>query len=129
MAVFYTATVSSVDYGFNFIDKEIEIDALADKAVSVNLKIAIREAEASEPGIVFDQIVNTVNPTTLDPVGPIETDLSLILLDTWRVLSLKTSGVFTLAGGNNVNELTGVDVFAPNNLVTLVNNVSQASTQ
>lgn len=127
MTVAYTATVNLIDYGFDFFDKEIEIDALADSIPAADLKIACREAEASTNGMVADQLMVTANPVTLDPVEGVSTALTIILQSTWRILSLATDGAFTLGGGNIVNVATGGDVFSSNVLADMINNLSQAA--
>lgn len=72
----------------------------------------------------FDQIANFGNPVTL--TASTSTFLNVILLSTWKVLTLSTSGTFTVGSGNTVHITDGVDIFAPNSLVTLVNNTSAA---
>lgn len=129
MAVNQTITVNSIDYGFDYTDSEIEVEATADDVSADDLKQAIRESEWSATGIVFADVIDTGNPIVLDPVGGVSTALNIILQGAWRLLTLKTSGTFTTTGGNVVRHDTGVDIFATNNLVTAVNNVSQAGTR
>ena len=129
MTVGYVATVNSIEYGFDFFDKEIEIDATASGIPAADLKIACREAEASTNGMVADQLLVAANPVVLDPSGPVSTALTLILQSTWRILSLANSGSFTLGGGNIVNVATGGDVFSSNVLADMINNLSQAAVQ
>lgn len=125
MSAAYIATVNGKDFGFDFVDQEIEVEAIVTDALAAELKVAIREAEASEAGIMYDQIGNMGNPVVLDPAGPISTALTVILLDSWRILSLAASGTFTVAGGNTVNVATGADIFASNTSVDMINRLSQ----
>lgn len=130
MAVEYVATVNGTDYGFDWVDQEIEVEAGVANIVADDLKDAIREAEATAVGMSYDDIMSGAgDPTILDPAQGIATDRSVILLSGWRVLSLSTTGTFTLGGGNIVNIVTGVDVLGQNTQITSINNVSQAGTR
>ena len=129
MAVQVVISVNSKDFGFDFIDEEIEVDAGTDNATADELKEAIRKAEWSFQGIVFDKIADTSNPVLLEPSSANSTALSIILQDLWRVLSLKTSGNFSVSGGNTVRFDTGADIFGDNPLVNMVNVLSQAATR
>jgi len=129
MSTFYTATVGTTDYGFDFITQNIEIENLITLVTADDLKVAIREAEASVEGIVFNQIATTGNPVSLDPASGSSTALNVILLENWGILSLSTSGAFTMSGGNVVNVTNGVDIFSSNPLVNTTNNTSQAGTR
>lgn len=124
MAVSYTATVALTDYGFDWVDKEIEVEAAIAAVSAADLKTAIREAEASEAGIVFEQIGTTFNPVVLTLTT--STFLSLVLTDPWKLLSLSVSGVLVVGDGNVVSNSDGIDIFAANVNVTYVNNTSAA---
>lgn len=124
MAVSYTTTVGTTDYGFDWVDSEIEIEALVEDVSAADLKTAIRRAEADVQGIVWDSIADTFNPVTLTPTS--STFLNVILFDPWKVLSLSTGGSFTVGDGNVVSQSDGVDIFAANVLVSKINNTSSA---
>lgn len=124
MAVSYTATVGTTDYGFDWVDQEIEIEAGVAEITAADLKSAIREAEADVQGIVWPAIAQTFNPVTLTATA--STFLNVILIDAWKILTLSTSGSFSVGEGNVVAEIDGIAIFAPNNLVANVNNTSSA---
>ena len=124
MAVSYTTTVGTTDYGFDWVDQEIEIEAGVAEITAADLKTAIRRAEADVQGIVWDSIAETFNPVTL--TASASTFLNVILADAWKLLTLSTSGSFSVGEGNVVAELDGIAIFAPNNLVANVNNTSSA---
>lgn len=124
MAVTHTETVNGTDYGFDFDDQEIEVEAGVASSSAADLKEAIRAAEASVVGIVWPDIVDTANPVVL--TASTSTFLVNKLLDMWKILSLSVSGTFTVEDGNTVSDADGIDIFAPNVNVTLVNNTSAA---
>lgn len=128
MAVFVTINEGGIDYGFDFIDQEIEISAIADSIPAADLKQAIRRAEWSQDGMVFPDIAETKNPTVLDPVNNVSDAQTVILLNLWRVLTLKSSGLFIVTEGNTVRFDTGVDIFASNPSVNSSNIVSAFAT-
>ena len=120
----YNTTVNGIGFSFNFDNEVLSIDALTERLDADSLQIAAREAETSEMGIVFPQIINTSGKVTLDSES--ETGLNVVLQNTWLILSLKTSGLFTVSGGNVVSDINGVEIFAPNPTVDTQNNTSQA---
>lgn len=128
MAVFVTINEGGIDYGFDFIDQEIEVQSIADSIPAADLKSAIRRAEWSRDGMVFPDIAETKNPTVLDPVNNVSDAQTVILLDLWRILTLKASGLFIVTEGNTVRFDTGVDIFASNPTVNAANIVSAFAT-
>lgn len=128
MAVLYTATVGTTDYGFDWEDQEIEVEAGVTSVTATDLKTAIKEAEHSEIGIIFPDIGTFGNPVTLDATDNVETALNVILLEAWVIQSLSVSGSLTVGGGNVVNQALGGLIFATNNSVQFVNRLSAAAT-
>jgi hypothetical protein len=124
MAVIHTETIGTTDYGFDFADQEIEVEAGVVSTVAADLKLAIRQAEASQDGIVFDNIAETGNPVILTAAS--STFQVIILLENWKLLTLSTSGTFTVEDGNTVHKTDGIDIFAANVLVSTINNISAA---
>jgi hypothetical protein len=120
----HTITVSGIGFTFDLAAEVLSIDALTEKLDADSLQEAAREMEASEEGIVFPQIINTSGKVTLDAES--ETGLNVVLQETWLILSLKASGLFTVSGGNVVSDVSGVEIFAPNPTVDTQNNTSQA---
>jgi len=120
----YATTVNGIDFSFNFGTEVVSIDALTEKLDADSLQEASREAESSEEGIASPPIVATSGKVTLDAES--ETGLNVVFQNTWLILTLKTSGLFTVSGGNVVSDLTGVEIFAPNPTVDTQNNTSQA---
>ena len=127
MAVTHTETVGTTDYGFDFEDQEIEVEAGVTEVDTADLKTACRQAEASVAGIVWPDIVDTANPVTLTASS--STFQVVILLDLWKILTLSTSGTFTVGSGNTVHTTDGIDIFAPNLQVSTINNISAAGVQ
>lgn len=123
MAVVLTVTVDSYDYGFDFVDSRIDIDASLD-SVNVNkLWDAIQEAMAHEQGVIYDVIATAEGTTTLS--AGIATFLTVSLQDQWEINTLKSSGKFQVEGGNLVRA-DEEDPFRDNPLITYINNLSQA---
>lgn len=120
----YATTVNGIDFSFDFGTEVVSVDALTEKLDADSLQEAAREAESSEEGIASPPIVATSGKVTLDSES--ETGLNVVLQETWLILSLKVSGLFTVSGGNVVSDLTGVEIFAPNPTVDTQNNTSQA---
>ena len=123
MAVTYTTTVDGFDYGFDFDDQRIDIDVGVVNIDVINLYTAIKEAQASEVGIVYPQIGRGEGRTVLS--GSISTFLTVSLLDNWEVNTLQTSGNLQVSGGNLVRADES-DPFRDNPLITYINNLSQA---
>lgn len=123
MAVDYTATVSGKDYGFDFEDTRIDVDATVDALDVEDLYTAIKDAQGSEAGIAYGTIANGEGLATLS--AGIQTFLTVTLLSTWEVNTLKTSGKFEVRGGNLIRQ-DGADPFRDNPLITYVAFLSQA---
>ena len=123
MAIAYTATVSGFDYGFDFVDQDIEIDSGVDSLPVEDFYTAIKEAQASEAGIVFEPISYASGLDELDE--GIQTFITVSLEDEWEVKTLKTSGKFTTRGGNIVKD-NKKDPFLDNPNVTYIGFFSQA---
>jgi len=126
VAIQYTAVILSKSYGFDFIDKRIDIDATLDELNVNDLYDAIQEAQASEQGITFPTIATAEGLTTLS--AGILTFITVSLLSTWEINTLKSSGTFTVIGGNLVRA-DEAPPFRENPLVTFINNLSQAGIQ
>jgi len=124
MAVSFITTIGTTDYGFDWVNKVIEIEAAVLDIGAADLKDAIHDAQDGTEGMPFDQIANFGNPVVLTPTT--STFLNVILLSTWKILSLSVTGTFTVGEGNVVSLADGIDIFAANVLVTLVNNTSAA---
>ncbi len=124
MAVSFITTIGTTDYGFDWVNKVIEIEAAVLEISAADLKDAIHDAQDGTEGMSFDQIAISGNPVVL--TATTSTFLNVILLSTWKILSLSVSGTFTVGEGNVVSLADGIDIFAPNVLVTLVNNTSAA---
>ena len=120
----YNTTVNGIGFSFNFDTEILSIDALTEKLDADSLQIAAREAETSEMGIVFPQVIETSGKVTLDAES--ETGLNVVLQNNWTILTLKNSGLFTVSGGNVVSNIKGIEIFAPNPDVDTQNNTSQA---
>ncbi|MDX1526993.1 MAG: hypothetical protein R3337_00110 [Gammaproteobacteria bacterium] len=125
MPVGYTATVAGADYGFDFEDQRIDVDAALSVLEVPNLWTAIKFAMESVPGVAYPPIAEGEGLTVLD--GPVSTYLTVRLLDSWEVNTLLTSGKFTVRGGNLVRA-DEEDPFRDNPLITYINNISQAGT-
>lgn len=123
MAVIYTATVGGLDYGFDFADQRIDVDALITTCDATNLWTAIKDAQGSVEGVVYSQVATAEGLTALST--GISTFLTISLLDTWEINTLKPSGKFEIAGGNVVRA-DEEDPFRDNPLITYINNLSQA---
>lgn len=125
MAVTFSTTVGTTIYGFDWTNQQITIDAATVSIVAEDLKTAIHDAQDEGPtGVVFNQIANFGNPVILTPSS--STFLNVLLRESWKILSLATSGSFTVGEGNTVSIADGIDIFSINTLVTLVNNTSAA---
>lgn len=124
MADMLTVTVGTTDYTFDWIAQEIKVEALITEVVAADLKLAIHDAQDDTVAMPFDAIAEFFNPVTL--TGTSSTFLNVVLQDQWRIDSLSASGTFTVGEGNVVNVNNGIDIFAANALVNMVNNTSQA---
>lgn len=124
MAVSFTTTIGTTDYGFDWVNKIIEIESGVLEITAGDLRLAIHDAQDGTEGITFDQIANFGNPVVL--TASTSTFLNVILLSTWKILSLSTTATFTVGSGNVVHITDGIAIFDSNVLVTLVNNTSAA---
>lgn len=124
MAVSFTTIIGTTTYGFDWVNKVIEIEAGVLEITAADLKDAIHDAQDGTEGMSFDSISDFANPVVLTATS--STFLNVLLNSTWKILSLSVSGTFTVGSGNVVSKADGIDIFAPNNLVTLVNNTSAA---
>jgi hypothetical protein len=124
MADMLIVTVGTTDYTFDWIAQQIHIESGATEITAADLKQAIHDAQDDEVGMPFDPIADFFNPVTL--TGTASTFLNVVLRDQWRIDSLAASGTLTVGDGNVVNANNGIDIFAPNALVNMVNNTSQA---
>lgn len=120
----YEITVNDIGFSFDFATEVISIDALTTKLDADSLHLAARDAETSEEGMASPPIVATSGKVTLDAES--ETGLNVVLQGSWLILSLKSSGLFTVSGGNVVSDVSGVEIFAPNPTIDTQNNTSQA---
>ena len=124
MADMLTVTVGTTDYTFDWIIQQIHIESGVTEVSAADLKQAIHDAQDDEVALPFDPIADFFNPVTL--TGTASTFLNVVLRDQWRIDSLASSGTLTVGDGNVVNVNNGIDIFAPNALVSMVNNTSQA---
>ena len=109
---------------FDFETEVVSIDAGTSSLQAETLQKGARDAEESATGIVYQRIIDTSGKVTLDAQS--ETGLTVTLLRNWKILSLKTSGLLSVGGGNVVNENTGVLIFDSNPQVDTQNNTSVA---
>lgn len=123
MAVIYTATVDGNSYGFDFVDKRIDIDASLSSVSVGDLWDAIQDAQASTEGIPYDEIATAEGLTTLST--GVSTFLTVAFNSTWEINTLLSSGKFEVNGGNLVR-VDNDDPFRDNPLITYINNLSQA---
>jgi len=125
MSVLYTTVVGTTTYGFDWVNQQITVDSATTSISAADLKTAIHDAQDDgATGIAFPIIATFGNPLVLTPTS--STFLNVVLLDQWRILSLATSGTFTVGEGNVVNTNNGIDIFANNPLVTTNNSTSAA---
>ena len=124
MADMLTVTVGTTDYIFDWIDQHIHVEALVTEVSAGDLKQAIHDAQDDVVGMPFPPIADFYNPVVLTATS--STFLNVVLRDQWRIESLSVSGTLTVGDGNVVNVNNGIDIFAPNVLVNMVNNTSAA---
>lgn len=123
MSVAYTATVSGYDYGFDFEDQRIDVDASLSVIAVINLYTAIKEAQANLVGIVYPVVAHAEGLTNLD--DETKTFITVILQDNWAVNSLRSSG-FVMINGGNLVRADGSLIVRENPLITYFNQTSQA---
>lgn len=124
MADMLTVTVGTTDYTFDWVTQHIHIQDGVTEVTAADLKTAIHDAQDDVVGLPFPPIATFFNPVTLTATS--STFLNVVLNDQWRIESFSTSGTLTVGDGNVVNENNGIDIFVPNALVSMVNNVSAA---
>ena len=124
MADMLTVTVGTTDYTFDWIIQEVHIQSGTTEVTAADLKQAIHDAQDDPVAMPFDPIADFFNPVVLTDTA--STFLNVVLRDQWRIDSLAASGTLTVGDGNVVNVNNGIDIFAPNALVNMVNNTSQA---
>lgn len=111
MPIQQTIIVNSTEYGFDHINELVEIDQNTDRVSALDLKAAIKEAEASETGIVFEKIAEMSNPVTLDAANAVATAQNVVMLRAYCIKPLKSGGSFTLTGGNVVGITRAADIY------------------
>ena len=119
----YTAIVSGKNYGFDFANQIINIDATIDNMLVTDLWTAIKEAQASSEGISYERVATGGGTDTLG-VG-VQTFLTVTLLHNWEVNTLKSSGKFEVSGGNLIRA-DQADPFLDNPAITYIAFLSQA---
>ena len=123
MAVIYTVTVSGKEYGFDFADQRIDIDATIDSMLVGDLWLAVKFVQSTIQGMAYDRIATGSGSDTLGT--GVETFLTVTMLDNWEISSLKPSGKFEVTGGNLIRE-DQEDPFRDNPLITYIAYLSQA---
>ena len=123
MSIDFSIVVNTKTYGFDFEDQRIDVDATVDTLILGDLWIAIQAAHSDKCGIAFTEIATGEGLATLG-VG-VQTFLTVKLLGSWEVNSLKASGKFQAGGGNLIRE-DGADPFRDNPLITYIAFLSQA---
>ena len=109
---------------FNFETEVVSIDSGTSSLQAETLQKGARDAEESTTGITYRRIIDASGKIALDAQS--QTGLTITLLRNWKILSLKTSGLLSVGGGNVVNENTGVLIFGSNPQVDTQNNTSVA---
>ena len=115
---------------YNYVDREIVITPTPVEATTpVNITVpelfaSIREAEASEQGIIYPAIANASGRNQLSPGT--ETALTLELLG-WQMKFLGTGYLAQISGGNLIGGDNG-DPFADHPGISVLNILSQAGT-
>lgn len=122
MAVAVTINVSGKDYGFDFDAERIDVDATVDTLMVEDLYTAIKGAQYDPVGMVYPKIANAEGK--VDIGDSLLTALTVTLLRGWEVNTLKSSGKFTVSGGNLTHAILE-EPFLDNPLITYINNVSQ----
>lgn len=129
MAIEYVHTTPGGDITVKWLDgaitEEIHVENSINDLLVQDLLDAIRAAEDSIEGTTFGQIAAASGKETLG--SGVTVGLTVQLLGDWKVYSTKSTGVFTVLGGNLVTE-DGSSPFRPNNLITYVNVLSAAAT-
>lgn len=123
MAVSLTVTVGGYDYGFDFEDQRIDIDATLSTISVEDLYDAIKSAQEDVVGVVYPTIALAEGKTSLGSGS--YTYLTVILQGDWKFNSLKTSGFVIITGGNCVRSDGGM-IVKENPLITYFNQTSQA---
>lgn len=121
--------VGAVTFQFDFENELINVDAGTDVLQVTDLWTAIKRAQWTPRALVFDPIAAGGG---LDGLGEVDGDeiesyLTVTMLGEWELRSLKTSGKFTVTGGNLIKS-NGLDPFVDNPLITHFLFLSQAGT-
>lgn len=117
-----TITVKWADTGLTY---EIHLQNTIANILVQDLLNACRAAEASPQGSTYPSIASASGKEVLG--AGVSVGITIQLLGNWRVYSTKSSGVFTVLGGNLVKP-DGSSPFRPNNNITYVNVLSASST-
>jgi hypothetical protein len=129
VAIEYVHAITGGNLTFKWEDaaivSEIHVGASVPDLLVQDLIDGARAAEASDQGRGYGQIARASGKQTLGT--GVAVGITLELLGGWRVYSTKSSGVFTVLGGNLVKG-DGSSPFRPNNLITYVNLLSAAAT-
>lgn len=119
MAATYTYTGLSGTIEFDFTNEKANVSSGYDSLEIQELYDAAREAEDSDVGFGFPKIVDGDGKAGIDPVNGISTCITVALQEGWVVNTMKTSGKFTIYGGNLIRH-DGTDVFEPNASVSQI---------
>lgn len=92
-------------FTFNFDDQQIAIDSGVEAVDCAALYDGIKEAQASEEGIIYNRIGSG---SGLDSLGAgVQTGLTVALLGSWQLLFPTGNYIATIAGGNLVGGPNG----------------------
>jgi hypothetical protein len=122
-------TAGSTEFWFDFDGQFIDIDAGSDVLYVTDLWVAIKAAQWTPNALEYGQIATGGG---LDGLGEVDGDqiesyLTVSLLEDWELRSRKTSGKFTVTGGNLIKS-NGLDPFVDNPMITHFLFLSQAGT-
>ena len=123
MAVIYTVSVNGKDYGFDFADQRIDIDATVDSMLVGDLWAAVKFVQSTVQGVAYNRIAIGSGSDTLGT--GVATFLTVTMLDNWEINTLKSSGKFEVTGGNLIRA-DQADPFRDNALITYIAYLSQA---
>lgn len=138
MSSYTTTTVSGKgDLQFYWTAQEIYVENTIDDLTAQELLDAIREVEDSPLGILNGKIADASGKTSLD--ASVQTSITLVLLEGWKVYSQKSSGFFSLKDGNIVRHdattpfkantnITYQQLLVQGGVITTVNSGSGLST-
>lgn len=100
MAATYTYSGISGDIVFDFTNEEILVGSGYDSLDIQELYDGAREAEESMTGMAFSYLVDGDGKADIDLANSIKTAITVTLLGSWKIVTQKSSGVFTVFGGN-----------------------------